>query len=163
MLLDLRKIIDMPGASVTFECDLNPDDLYFPSIKEYIGSPKASGTVFNEAGILRMTGSAEADMLCTCDRCGKEFESSKTTEIDVVLAEEDPNANPGLFLIEGDEIDVTEVCETCFNLDMETKFLCGEDCKGLCPTCGKNLNDGPCGCQKERDPRFAVLEQLLDK
>ena len=46
---------------------------------------------------------------------------------------------------------------------METKFLCSEDCKGLCPRCGKNLNLGPCGCRKEPDPRFAVLEQLLDK
>jgi uncharacterized protein len=46
---------------------------------------------------------------------------------------------------------------------METKFLCREDCKGLCARCGKNLNLGPCGCGKEIDPRFAVLEQLLDK
>ena len=38
-----------------------------------------------------------------------------------------------------------------------------EDCKGLCSTCGKNLNLGPCGCRKQIDPRFAVLEQLLDK
>ena len=56
-----------------------------------------------------------------------------------------------------------EVLSTCFILDMETKFLCKEDCKGLCPSCGKNLNLGPCGCRKEIDPRFAVLEQLLDK
>jgi uncharacterized protein len=55
-----------------------------------------------------------------------------------------------------------EVLTTLFILDMDTKFLCREDCAGLCPQCGKNLNDGPCGCKKPRDPRMAVLEQLLD-
>ena len=71
--------------------------------------------------------------------------------------------HPELFVLEGTEIDVQEVLSTCFILDMETKFLCREDCKGLCARCGRNLNLGPCGCGKEIDPRFAVLEQLLDK
>ena len=44
-----------------------------------------------------------------------------------------------------------------------TVLLRREDCKGLCPSCGKNLNLGPCACRKPVDPRFAVLEQLLDK
>ena len=48
-------------------------------------------------------------------------------------------------------------------MDMDMKVLCSEECKGLCPVCGKNLNLGPCGCRKQPDPRFAVLEQLLDK
>ena len=46
---------------------------------------------------------------------------------------------------------------------MDGKHLCSEDCKGLCPTCGKDLNEGPCGCGKEVDPRLAVLAKLLDK
>ena len=61
------------------------------------------------------------------------------------------------------EDNLDEILETSLILDMETKFLCREDCKGLCDTCGANLNLGPCGCRKPRDPRFAVLEQLLDK
>ncbi len=46
---------------------------------------------------------------------------------------------------------------------LDGKPLCKEDCKGLCPTCGKDLNEGPCGCKKELDPRLAVLAKLLDK
>ena len=69
----------------------------------------------------------------------------------------------GRVYFEGDEIDLDEILSTCFVLDMETKFLCREDCKGLCDRCGSNLNLGPCGCRKQIDPRFAVLEQLLDK
>ena len=59
-------------------------------------------------------------------------------------------------------VDVEDILRTLFVLGMETKFLCRPDCKGLCPTCGKNLNEGPCNCKKEMDPRMAVLEQLLD-
>ena len=42
------------------------------------------------------------------------------------------------------------------------RVLCSEDCKGLCPKCGRDLNEGECGCDlKEPDPRLAVLAQLL--
>lgn len=163
MQLDLRKIIDAPGAELSFDFELDSSELSFPQVAGYEGNPRAVGRVFNEAGILRVEGSVQADMLCVCDRCGAEFESSKVTVIDAVLAAEESDDNPDLFIIEGDAIDVSELASTCFILDMESKFLCSEDCKGLCPGCGKNLNLGPCGCRKQTDPRFAVLEQLLDK
>ena len=102
-------------------------------------------------------------MICICDRCGELFDSTKVTEVDVILSEEESADNPEFFVLKGDELDLNEVLSTCFILDMETKFLCSENCKGLCQSCGKNLNFGPCGCRKEIDPRFAVLEQLLDK
>ena len=123
------------------------------------------GRVFNEAGILRLEGRLTADMLCACDRCGREFSSTKTMPLSAVIAEEDStNAeDPELFFLDGDEIDLDEIISTLFILDMDMKFLCREDCKGLCPKCGRDLNLGPCGCGKEIDPRFAVLEQLLDK
>ena len=83
--------------------------------------------------------------------------------MDVVLVgEEEDHDNPGVFPLQGTEVDAQDVLTTCFILDMETRFLCREDCKGLCARCGRNLNLGPCGCGKEIDPRFAVLEQLLD-
>ena len=163
MLLDLRKIIHMPGESAAFECELSGDNLNFPSVSGYRALPRATGRVFNEAGILRLTAKITADMICICDRCGELFDSTKVTEVDVILSEEESADNPEFFVLKGDELDLNEVLSTCFILDMETKFLCSENCKGLCQSCGKNLNFGPCGCRKEIDPRFAVLEQLLDK
>ena len=41
-------------------------------------------------------------------------------------------------------------------------YICSEECKGLCPICGQNLNDGECSCDKEQtDPRFDILDNLL--
>ena len=83
--------------------------------------------------------------------------------LDIPLASElQDEENPDYYLLEGDELDLDDVLESSFILNTDTLFLCREDCKGLCPRCGADLNDGPCGCKPEKDPRLAVLEQLLD-
>ena len=163
MRLDLREIIEVSGGSVPFDCEIETERLSFPSVASYSAKPHAVGRVYNEAGVLRLEGEVTADMVCICDRCGREFESEKETELRAIIVEDDPGDDPELFPLEGDGIDLDELVSTLFILDMETKFLCREDCKGLCSVCGKDLNLGPCGCRKQRDPRFAVLEQLLDK
>ena len=164
MKLDLRKIIEIPGAELPFECELDMEGIDFPSVREFTEPPKAWGKVTNTAGALTLTGTLCAPMLCTCDRCGREFESCKEMELSVPLAADlEDEENPDIFPLDGDCVDLDEVLMTCLVLDMETKFLCREDCKGLCERCGANLNDGPCSCGKKVDPRMAVLEQLLDK
>ncbi len=165
MRLNLREIIAIPGNAASFERELDTEGLEFPSIVRYETAPHASGRVFNEAGVLRLEGEIRTEMLCICDRCAGEFACTKTTPLSAVIVDKnDDNADdPELFFLDGDEIDLDEILSTLFILDMDSKFLCREDCKGLCPRCGRNLNLGPCGCGKETDPRFAVLEQLLDK
>ena len=77
----------------------------------------------------------------------------------VLEGEEDED----IVLLENGEVDVGDLAYTAFLLAMDTKHLCSEDCKGLCPGCGVNLNREPCRCKKQVDPRWAALEQLLDK
>jgi len=58
-------------------------------------------------------------------------------------------------------VEVEEILKERIWLSIPMKPLCKEDCKGLCPTCGKDLNEGECDCPKEAiDPRFAVLKDL---
>ena len=153
MRINLHEIIDVPGGVVPFDCKLETDRLCFPAISRFLSEPTASGRIENRAGILTLTGELNADMICICDRCASEFEWKKTQALHVQLAAE----------LEDDCLDLDDVLETCFILDMETKCLCKEDCAGLCSSCGANLNTGECSCRKKVDPRFAVLEQLLDK
>lgn len=162
MKLSLREIINVPGGRVPFSCELDVSRLLFPSVLRYAEAPRAEGEVKNSAGVLTISAVITADMICVCDRCGAEFQSPKTVEVNArILREEDPET-PEAFVPDGDWLDLDDVLETAFILDMETKFLCREDCKGICPGCGRNLNEGPCGCGKKSDPRLAVLEQLLD-
>ena len=68
-----------------------------------------------------------------------------------------------IIVLEDDEVDLEELARDAFILDMDTKFLCSEACKGLCAGCGANLNRESCRCKKAVDPRRAKLAQLLQQ
>ena len=81
-----------------------------------------------------------------------------------MLAEElEDEDSDDIILLENGAVDLGDLARTAFILDMDTKTLCSEDCKGICPGCGVDLNQGTCTCKKEVDPRLAVLAKLLDK
>ena len=166
MLLGLSKIIDCPGASVPFSTSVDLSDLCF-GVSYPVSEPvKAEGMVRNTAGVLVMTGNITTCIHGTCDRCASSFDRDVDLPINVVLVTEmanEENEDEWVFPLEGDSADLDDIVRTVFVLNLDSKLLCKEDCKGLCHRCGKNLNDGPCNCQKELDPRFAALKQLLEK
>ena len=163
MRLDLRDIIHVPDASKPFRFQLDLSDLEFYG-KHLITRPvQVEGSVTNHAGALVLEGTASSLLDLACDRCGKEFSREKVVPLDCLLATElEDEENDEIVLLEGNEVDLDEVAGTAFILAMDTKNLCSEDCKGLCAKCGADLNNGPCGCRPEVDPRLAALAQLLD-
>ena len=166
MLLGLSKIIDSPGASVPFSVSIDLSDLRYGDSFPVTEPVEASGTVRNTAGVLVMSGSLHTTIHGVCDRCAADFDSYVEFPLDVVLVTEltnEENEDEWVFPLEGDSADLEDIVRTVFVLNLDSKLLCKEDCKGLCCRCGKNLNVGPCNCQKELDPRFAALKQLLEK
>lgn len=166
MLLGLSKIIDCPGQSVTFSTSVDLSDLQYGESYPVTEPVEASGVVRNTAGVLVMTGSIHTTIHGVCDRCAGDFHRDVEFPIDVVLVTEltnEENEDEWVFPLEGDSADLEDIVRTVFVLNLDSKLLCKDDCQGLCCRCGKNLNEGPCGCQKELDPRFAALRQLLDK
>ena len=166
MLLGLSKIIDCPGQSIPFSVSVDLSDLCY-GVSYPVSEPVlAQGMVRNTAGVLMMEGQVRTTIHGICDRCAGSFDREVTFPIDVVLVTElanEENEDEWVFPLEGDSADLDDIVRTVFVLNLDSKLLCKEDCKGLCPKCGKNLNDGPCNCQKELDPRFAALKQLLEK
>ena len=166
MLLSLNKIIETPGATVPFSTSVDLSDLCYGVSYPVTEPVRAEGQVRNTAGVLVMTGSIETTIHGTCDRCASDFDREIHFPIDVVLVTElsnEENEDEWVFPLEGDSADLDDIVRTVFVLNLDSKLLCSEDCQGLCHRCGKNLNDGPCSCQKELDPRFAALKQLLEK
>ena len=166
MLLGLSKIIECPGASVPFSTSVDLSDLQFGTCYPLSEPVLASGTVRNTAGVLVMKGEITTTLHGVCDRCAADFDEALEFPIDVVLVTElsnEDSEDEWVFPLEGDSADLDDIIRTVLVLNMDSQLLCSDDCKGLCCRCGKNLNDGPCGCQKEIDPRFAALRQLLDK
>ena len=166
MLLGLSKIIDCPGASVSFSTSVDLSDLQYGETYPVTEPVLAEGTVRNTAGVLVMKGSLHTTIHGVCDRCAADFDSYVEFPIDVVLVTElanEENEDEWVFPLEGDSADLEDIVRTVFVLNLDSQLLCKPDCKGICCGCGKNLNEESCTCQKELDPRFAALKQLLEK
>ncbi len=107
-----------------------------------------------------------------CTRCLKQFEQQMhvlfeerfypTLDVVTGVALTPPDDGEDAFPIDAHHlIDLTEAVRQHVLLDIPMVTLCKEDCAGLCPQCGKDLNDGPCTCQPEIDARLSVLQSLL--
>ena len=90
------------------------------------------------------------------------FEEEKIFSLDTLLATEVENEDSDIVLLDGHEVDLGELVREAVVLDMDTKHLCSENCKGLCAGCGVNLNHEECRCKPEVDPRLASLAKLLE-
>ena len=166
MRLGLSEIIDRPGESVSYSAVVDLSDLQYGTCCPVTEPVLASGTVRNTAGVLMMKGKITTCIHGICDRCATEFDRDVDIPIDAVLVTElanEENEDEWVFTLEGDSADLDDIVRTIFVLNMDSKLLCSDDCQGLCCKCGKNLNEGPCGCGKEIDPRLAALKQLLNK
>ena len=166
MRLGLSQIIDRPGESISYSAVVDLSDLQYGTCFPVTEPVKAEGTVRNTAGVLVMKGLITTCIHGVCDRCAAEFDREMELPIDAVLVTElanEENEDEWVFTLEGDSADLDDIVRTIFVLNMDSKLLCSDDCKGMCCRCGKNLNEGPCSCEKEIDPRLAALQQLLKK
>ncbi len=107
----------------------------------------------------------------TCSRCLSKFryplkikfEEEFLPTLDILSGTPlPPSEESGAFTIdEQHTLDLTEAVRQYSLLAIPMKTLCRKDCAGLCPTCGKNLNEGKCNCPKDNiDPRWSKLAEL---
>lgn len=163
MILDVRPILCAPGKTLEFQFQMDLSDVEFEGRYPASRPVETKGLVRNTAGLLELSLSAWTTLDSVCDRCGKEFLQEKEVSYSCMLAEELQNEDSDeIVLLEDGRVDVSDLARTEFILGMDTKTLCSEDCKGLCPRCGADWNIGPCSCKKEPDPRMAALAKLLE-
>ena len=164
MLLNVQRIINAPGERIDFQFELNLSDVDFGGLYPAQNPVVVTGDVRNIAGMLLLSFTASTTLASVCDRCLKAFDDPRSVHCEYALAEEVENEdNDDIIVLEDGCVDVGDLARTVFILEMDTKTLCSEDCKGICPGCGVDLNQGSCTCKKQVDPRLAVLAQLLEK
>lgn len=116
---------------------------------------------------LRLTGSVLAVLRLGCSRCAEKFDHPITVTVSEHIPldrDEDPDEQWGSSYLDGelDELDLSEYALLSILERLPLQPLCADDCRGLCPLCGQNLNQGTCSCRDEQvDPRLAVLSKLL--
>lgn len=127
------------------------------------------GFAWWEDGAVFVAGTLTFAARLVCVRCLSEFEQSFRVSVDEVFrrgaapppAEERP-VREIVEWVEEDAFDLLPHLEDWLIISLPDRPLCREDCKGLCPVCGKNLNEGPCGCKVEAvDPRLEALRAFL--
>lgn len=165
MRLDLKNIIHVPGSVLPFSFELDLSELDFYGVHPFAEPVQVQGEVRNRAGLLELDCAATSNLHLLCDSCGKPFQRVLTVPVHFLLATalENEDEDDDIVLLDGTELDLDALLYDELIFAMDTKNLCDENCKGRCPKCGKNLNEGPCDCKPELDPRFAVLASLLQK
>jgi len=168
MLLDLNKI-----RAPHEHFDKVYDPKAFKADAEYsIVSPvRLEFDVHKDKDIFRLDGRVAATLELPCSRCLEPFRwtvdepfeltyqprSAAVAEHEREIEDEDFSA----ALYDNDQIDLEQLIRERFEMSLPMKPLCSEDCKGLCPICGTNLNRNSCACKADwEDPRLAVLKKL---
>lgn len=166
MLLNLRQLFLEEGKSISFD-EIMPNTAEKLWDGHPIASPiNLSGIVTNRAGIVTLDYTAAFRFVSQCDRCCEDVDRQMTYRFEHTLVQqlENEDDDDGYLVLPDLNLDMEELAASDISLELPSKVLCSEDCKGLCPKCGKNLNEGSCGCPtKEVDPRLAKLLQLLEK
>lgn len=108
------------------------------------------------SGSINVEGYVEAVVDTRCARCLKPLKLNLNVDVNETVGDE------GVEL-EGTILNVDNIVKNNIVVELPIRFLCKEDCKGICSQCGADLNITECNCTHERiDERFAVLKKLLD-
>ncbi len=131
---------------------------------------KVCGEITNTAGYMRMTVSASVNYQAACARCLSPVDGEFTTSLEKTVAPKelldglDEDKIDDYAIIEDGFLDIDQQIYDQLEMEFPSRFLCHEDCKGLCQRCGKNLNEGSCDCGKDEiDPRLAPLKKILEE
>jgi uncharacterized protein len=123
---------------------------------------------------VRLRGEIKAKLSAPCDRCLSEVTIPVEIPFDLFYAPDDPGAGQigeyelrerdlDFAVYENDQIDLDELILEQLELSLPYRILCGENCRGLCPQCGADLNVEQCGCKAWIDPRWQALAELRDE
>ena len=161
MICDVSAIVSNEGAQIALDGCLN--ELSISPDAEVV-SARITGKIANSGGVLVLEAQVNAELKTACARCLKEivlpvdFDFGET----LVLAGQETDADAdSVIFFEGKEIDVGEIAINNLLLNISSKYLCRDDCRGICPKCGKNLNEGDCDCNFfEIDPRWEKLKNF---
>jgi len=140
-----------------------------------VGAPSVRGSASRKGDEVRLRGEIRTEVELLCDRCLTPERAPLAVEFDTSFIPREAEAvkaenvelladDLGTSAYDGEAVDLDELVREQILLALPSRRLCKEDCKGLCPSCGTDLNAGGCSCeQTEVDPRWSALAGLKDK
>lgn len=159
-ILDINSLLNGEVREIAFNTDIELD----ANIAAFVRPATMSGKVVNMASYIEFTCSIEYSYKTVCSRCLKDLERNMRLElmfpVATVLENEKSDADEYIIPQNG-RINLHGICEENFILNLPYRELCADDCKGLCPSCGADLNIGECTCKKQGDIRLQGLADFF--
>lgn len=158
--VDLRALADGP---VVTDVAVPQDAPMFEDLDIALDAPVLVRGRLTESGPGRYYwhGTLRSRMNAGCRRCLATVSVDVAADVDALFAEEAAD-DPAVYPIPSgaNELDLGAMVREELVLAAPAFVLCRDDCRGLCAQCGSDLNEGPCGCTPEPDPRWAALRAL---
>ena len=164
MLLQCRSLFMGEIKSLPIDTELDFSQVEFQGMYPFPEKVRVTGAVNVRAGVVQLSARAAFVFHGQCDRCLSPFTQAYDVPLEhTLVATLEDEENDDYILLDQYQLDLADLTMADILLELPYKSLCREDCRGLCPMCGKNLNEGLCGCTRQSvDPRLDVLRQLLE-
>lgn len=161
MKINVSRILKDVYSSIEAEGEVKIPLIHYNREDITVNAPiKVKALITNTGDNLQITGHIQADMILKCSRCLKDFNHVFNTDFEEEISNKVDTED--IIYFEGDTVDLTDIVVNNLLLALPMKFLCSEECKGLCPCCGRDINSSKCDCTDENlDPRLTVLKDLL--
>lgn len=157
MFIELEPIFNNEGLSKKFDYEFLMEDC------DLCEKVHVTGEVKNNTGIVSINALAKFVLNSVCDRCATQIERETTIPVSHLLVTHlNDEDNDDFFVVDDMHFNIDELIREDILLSLPTKILCRDDCEGLCPYCGTDLNKSKCNCQKPIDPRLEALKRFLD-
>jgi len=173
MLIRINKFFSSDAISLNVNENFVIDDEDF-LLKTHLDKDiTLNGDIFKVDDNVLLTGTIKYTFSDECARCLENFNNTVETKFEAILVQklnenkdededEDEESDEIQLVVTDGCVVLDEIIKQMIYLSMPMKSLCKTDCKGICPTCGVNLNYEECKCKNNlTDPRFNKLKDLL--
>lgn len=167
MIINISDILKVYGSSIDVDGEVTmPETAFLGEDFVFTRPMTVKGSIVNNGKALELNAVCDGVMKVHCARCTKQIEQEIKFKVKELFMKDDGEVgdDEDVVLFEGYDIDITDIVVNHFLMNVSAKYVCSEECKGLCPKCGKDLNEGECGCSAGViDPRWAGLADILNK
>jgi len=162
-MLDVSKALKYPGQIYPFRAEPEIEEMEVLNDPVVFTEVAASGEYFGAGERVSIQGEVTATVTSRCAKCLETVSFPLKAELDAQFARQLDPEDPDLYSFEGSKADLTDAVRDTLLLELPYRILCSEDCQGLCPHCGVNLNLGTCTCQEgtEVTNPFSALKAIV--
>ncbi|MDD6603457.1 MAG: DUF177 domain-containing protein [Eubacteriales bacterium] len=166
MQLDFTNLFGSSNEIIDIDYKVNFDDFFYGTYQPLKDGVIVRGRAYCKADVVHMDLDISFNFYGVCDRCVDDFKREYSFSVSKIVVhgmDNDEDDFDDYLVVDNNKLNLDDLVEEEINLHLPLKMLCKDDCAGICPQCGQNLNHKKCNCKKEVDPRMAALLQLLDE